>query len=98
MGHLNEKNERTKTSNLIVNHFSLTFVNLLLTSMLYLHVWLKNEGKFLVWSEYYNQFGIYQPSCVSLLEPQENSLSTPEAYSEPCQISKMEWFAKIVNG
>ena len=28
----------------------------------------------------------------------QNSLSNPEAYSEPCQTSKMECFAKIVNG
>ena len=40
----------TKALNLIVYHFSLTFVNLSL--------------KFLVWSGYY-QFGIYQPSRVS---------------------------------
>ena len=42
--------ERTKALNLIVYHFSLTFVNLSL--------------KFLVWSGYY-QFAIYQPSRVS---------------------------------
>ena len=38
----------------------------------------------------YNQFGIYQPSRVSLLKPRQNNLSDPEAYSEPCQISKMD--------
>ena len=57
--------------------------------MLDFHVWLQNKGKFLVWSEYYNQFGIYQPSRISLLEPRQNNLSNPEAYSEPCQASKM---------
>ena len=40
--------ERTKTSNLTVDHFSLTFVSL----MLYFHVWLQNKGKCLVCSEY----------------------------------------------
>ena len=58
--------ERTKTSNLIVGNFSLTFVNLSLVWILYFHVWLQNGGKLLVWSEYYNQFGIYQPSHVSM--------------------------------
>ena len=33
--------ERTKISNLMVGLFSLTFVNLLLAWILYLHVWLK---------------------------------------------------------
>ena len=28
-------------------------------------------------------------SCVSLLEPWQNNLSNPEAYSEPCQTSKI---------
>ena len=66
--------ERTKTSNLIVNHFSLILVNLLLAWMLYFYVWLQNKRKFLVWSEYYNQFGIYQPSGVFLLEPWQSNL------------------------
>ena len=34
--------------------------------------------------------------CVSLLEPQKNNWSNPEAYSEPCQTSKMQCFVKIV--
>ena len=55
--------------------------------MLHFHVWLQNKSKFLVWDEYYNQFGIYQPSCVSLLEQQQINLSNPEAYSELCQKS-----------
>ena len=57
--------ERTKTSNLVIDHFSLTFVNLSLAWMLYFHVWIQNMGKFLIWSEYYNQFGIHQPFRVS---------------------------------
>ena len=89
--------ERTKTSNLIIDHFSLTFVNLSLAWMLYFHVWLQNKGKFLVWSEYYNQFGMY-PVYPRILEPRQVNLSNPEAYSEPCQTSKMEFLAKLVNG
>ena len=65
--------------------------------MLYFHVWLQNKGKILFWSEYYNQFGIYQPSRVSLLEPRQSDLSNEEAYLEPCQTYKMECFAKILN-
>ena len=90
--------ERTKTSNLIDDQFSLTFVNLSLDWMLYFHAWLQNKGEYVVWSEYYNQFGIYQLLCVSLLEPWQSNLSNPEGYSEPCQISKMGFLAKIVNG
>ena len=37
-------------------------------------------------------------SLVSLLEPVQNNLSNPEVYSEPCQTSKMDCFAKILNG
>ena len=81
----------------MVDHFSLNF-NLLLAWMLYFHVWLQNKWKFLVWSEYYNRFGIYQPFCVSLLERWQSKLSNPEAYSEPCQTCAMECFVKIVNG
>ena len=39
-----------------------------------------------------------QPSQVSLLQLQQGKLSNPEAYTEPCQTSKMECFAKIANG
>ena len=45
----------------MVDLFSLTFVNFSLAWMLHFHVRLTNKGKFLVWSEYYNQRGIYQP-------------------------------------
>ena len=91
----NKKKEKTKTPSLAVDCFSLTLVNLSLAWMLYFHVWHWNKGKFFVWSEYYNQFGIYQPSRVSLLKPQQNNLSDPEAYPEPCQTSKMDCFKKI---
>ena len=74
--------ERTKTSNLIAGHFTFTFVNFSIAWILYYHVWLQNKGQFLVWSECYNQFVIYQLSCVSLLEPWQNNLSNPEPYSE----------------
>ena len=52
-------------------------------------------GEFLIWSEYYNQFDIYQLFRVSLLEPRQSNLSNPEAYSEPSEfrISKMVCFA-----
>ena len=91
--------ERRKNKNIKINNcFSLTLVNLLLAWLLYFHVWHYNKGKFFVWSEYYNQFGIYQPSRVSLLKPWKNNLSDPEAYPEPCQTSKMDCFVKIVNG
>ena len=83
--------ERTKTSNLIVDHFSSTFVNLLLDWMLYFHVRLQNKGKFIVSSEYYNHFGIYQPSRLSFLEPRQINLSNPEEYSGPCRTPKMEF-------
>ena len=57
-----------------------------------------NKEKLLVWSECYNQFGLYQPSRVALLETQQNKLSDPEEYSEPCQTYKMECLPKIVTG
>ena len=68
--------------------------------------WKSTERSMLVWIEYYNQFVIYQPFHEALLEPQQNNLSNPEAYSEPCQTwvwvqlqsLKMGYFAKIVNG
>ena len=69
------------------------FVNLFLAWMLYFHVWVQNMGKCLVWFEYYNEFYIYHTSCVSLLEPQQNSLSNLEAYAEAWQTY---FFAKIV--
>ena len=90
--------KKTKTPNLIVDSFSLTFVNLSLAWMLYFHVWCQNIGKFLVLSEYYNQFDKYQPSCVSFLEPQQSNLSNPGAYLKPCQTSNMDFFAKTING
>ena len=58
----------------------------------------RDKGEILIWREYYNGFGIYQCSRVSLLDPQQNNLSNLQAYSEPCQTSKMECFAEIVNG
>ena len=48
----------------MVDHF-LTFINLLFAWMLHFPVWVQNKGK--VWSEYYNQVGIYQKSvCIPL--------------------------------
>ena len=57
-----------KLWNWIVDHFSLTFVNLSLTLMLYFHLWLQINGKILMCREYYSQFGICKRSRVSLLE------------------------------
>ena len=59
LGHRDEENER-KNKNIKFNSWSF---------FLYFHVWLQNNEQFLVWSEYYNQFGIYQPFRVFLLEP-----------------------------
>ena len=65
----------------MADHFSLTFVSLSLASMLYFHVWLQSKGKVLVWKEYYNLwYGIYQPSWLFPLEPQQSYLSNPEGY------------------
>ena len=72
-------------------HFSLTW-------MLYFHVWLQTKGKILIWRECYHQFSGNPHSHIFHLELWQNNLSNPEAYSEPCQTSKMECFAKIVNG
>ena len=41
----------------------------------------------------YINLPLYPP----ILDPQQFNLSIPEAYSEPCQVSKMEFFVKIVN-
>ena len=38
------------------------------------------------------------PVYPRILEPLKFNLSNPEAYAEPCQMSKMEFFVKIVNG
>ena len=83
----------------IVDHFSFTFVDLSLAWMLHFYQWLQIKRKFLVRSEYYDEFGIYQPSRVStILEPREVNLSNPEAYPEPCQIPTINFFAKKFNG
>ena len=73
---------------------SLTFVNPSLTWMLCFHIWLQNKEKFLVWSEYYNQFGIHQPFRVSLLQPRQSYLCNPEAYSEPFQTCNIGEFCE----
>ena len=44
---MNQTKERSKISNWTVDHFSLTFVNLLLASMLDFQVWLHSKGKIL---------------------------------------------------
>ena len=47
LGHWNETNERSKTSNLMIDHLLLTFVKTLVAWMLYFHVWLQNKGNIL---------------------------------------------------
>ena len=95
---MKKKKQRAKGSNWIIDHFSLIFVTLSFAWMLYFHLLYhcRLREKFrvntvisLIYSKY---------SRVSLLEPGQNNLSNPEAYSEPCQTSKMDCFAKIVNG
>ena len=93
--YLRKWKKEQKTSSLIVDHFSLTFVNLSLAWMLYFQIWLHNNKKLFVWSEYFDQFGIYEPSCMSLLETRQSNISNPEVYSDSCQTSKMECLVKI---
>ena len=62
------------------------------------HVWHPNKRKFSVWSEYYNQFGIYQPSCVSLLKPHhlsKNSILDVWQCSESASVIWYSLFGKI---
>ena len=92
--------QRSKASNWMIDRFSLIFVILSFAWMLYFHVLydfrIREKLEFgvntiisLIYSKY---------SCLSLLEPVQNNLSNPEVYSEPCQTSKMDCFAKILNG
>ena len=95
IGHWNKENERkNKTIKLTSWSFSLMFVDLPLAWMLYFHLWLQNIEKCLGWSEHYNQLGIYQTFHASILEPRQGNWSNPEAYSESCQTSEMQGFAK----
>ena len=71
---MQQRKWRTITSNLIVDHFSSTFVKLSLAWILHFYKWFYYKGKFLVRSEYYNEFGKYRPSSVStILEPREST-------------------------
>ena len=92
--------QRSQASNWMIDRFSLIFVILSFAWMLYFHVLydfrIREKLEFgvntiisLIYSKY---------SCLSLLEPVQNNLSNPEVYSEPCQISKMDCFVKILNG
>ena len=60
-------------------------------------MWLQNKGEILIWRENYNHFAKYQCSHAFPLEPQQNNFSNSQAYSEPCQTSKMECFEEVVN-
>ena len=93
-----KKIERTKTSNWMVDHFSLTFVKLSLAWMLYFPVWLQNKRKILslerilfISMAYIKRFHLF------LLDLRQKNLNNPDAYSEPGRTSKIKCFAKIVN-
>ena len=73
---------------MIVDQFSLTFFTFSWAWML--HVWFQNNRKLLVRGKYDNQFGIYQHSCVSLLEPRQSKLNYSEAYSEK-PVKHLRW-------
>ena len=53
--------------------------------------------KFIIWSEYYNHFDIYQPPRVTLLKPRQNNLSNPGGYSGLGQASKVKCLAEVIN-
>ena len=90
--------QRAKASNWIIDHFSLIFVILSFAWMLYFHVLYDFRIREKFWVNTIISLICSKYSRVSLLEPGQNNLSNPEAYSEPCQTSKMDCFAKIVNG
>ena len=94
---MKKKKQRSKASNWIIDHFSLIFVILLFTWMLYFHALynfrIKENSKF--WVNTIISL-ICSKHCLS--EPRQSNVSNPEAYSEPCQTSKMGCFVIIVNG
>ena len=78
--------ERTKTSNLIVDHFSLTFYQLECCTSMYDFRIRENSQfgvKTIISVSYINL-----PMYPRVLEPRQVNLSNADAYSEPCQISK----------
>ena len=89
--------ERTETSNLTVDHFSLTFINLSRLFESYTAISdiriRKNYlfGVNTIISLAYIKLNMYH-------KPRQVNFSNAEAYSEFCQISKRELFRKIVNG
>ena len=89
--------QRSKASNWIIDHFSLIFVILSFAWMLYFHVLYDFRIREKFWVNTIISLICSKYSSVSLLEPGQNNLSNPETYLEPCQASKMDCFAKIVN-
>ena len=89
--------ERVKASKWIIDHFSLIFVILSFAWMLYFHVLYDFRIREKFWVNTIISLIYSKYSLVSLLEPRQNKLSNPEAYSEPCQTSEMDCFAKTVN-
>ena len=90
--------QRAKASNWIIDHFSLIFVILSFAWMLYFHVLYDFRIREKFWVNTIISLIYSKYSCVSLLELWQNNLSKPETYSELCQTSEMECFAKTVNG
>ena len=84
--------KKEQKSNLIVGHFSLTFVKLSLASMLLFYEWLQNKGKFLGVNTIISLAYINLPVYLTVLEL--INFSNPEAYSEPCQTYKIAFFCK----
>ena len=89
--------ERTETSNLTVDHFSLTFINLSRLFESYTAISdiriRKNYlfGVNTIISLAYIKLNMYH-------KPRQVNFRNAEAYSEFCQISKREPFREIVNG
>ena len=90
--------QREKASNWIIDDFSLIFVILSFVWLLYFHVLCDFRIREKIWVNTIISLIYSKYSLASLLEPEQNNLSNPEAYSELWQTSKLEYFAKIVNG
>ena len=89
--------ERSKTSNWIAVIFLLTFVNLFFSLNVVLPcmtLWIGENWKFGV--NTIISLTCIKQSWVSLWEPQQNNLTNPEVYSEPCQAFEIACFVKIV--
>ena len=90
--------QRAKVSNWITDHFSLIFFILLFVWMLYFHVLYDFRIREKIWVNTIISLIHSKYSRVFLLEPRQNNLRNPKAYSELCKTSKMDCFPKIFNG